>query len=182
MRCQENLPNYQYFHFRTVKTVQNFPFPNCQNFTFQTVKISLIKLSKFPLSNCQNFPYQIVKISLFKLSKFPLSNCQNFPYQTVKISLFKLSKISLSKLSKFSNDFGLVCRGSKSLRNTDSSGSFIFPYLVFPFPFFSQKNSLLNFNSAIKEIPKIPSDDLSPKFILIEQSLEKNKAVKISTL
>jgi hypothetical protein len=54
--------------------------------SFQTVKISLFKLSKFPFSNCQNFPFQ---------------NCQNFPFQTVKISLFKLSKFPFSKLSKF---------------------------------------------------------------------------------
>jgi hypothetical protein len=84
-------------------------FPNCQNFPFQTVKISLLKLSKFLFSNCQNFPFQTVKFSLFKLSKFPFSklskflfsNCQNFSFQTVKISLFKTVKISLFKLSKF---------------------------------------------------------------------------------
>jgi hypothetical protein len=29
------------------------------------------ELSKFPFSNCQNFPFQTVKISFFKLSKFP---------------------------------------------------------------------------------------------------------------
>ncbi len=67
------------------RKLSNFPFPNCQNFSFQTVKISLFKLSKFYFSNCQNFPFQTVKISLFK---------------TVKISLFKLSKFSFSKLSK----------------------------------------------------------------------------------
>jgi hypothetical protein len=73
---------------------QNFPFLNCQNFTFQTfpfqtVKISLFKmskfsfskLSKFHFSNCQNFPFQ--------LSKFPFPNCQNFPFQTIKIFLFQ---------------------------------------------------------------------------------------------
>ncbi len=46
-------------------------------------------MSKIPFPNCQNFPFQTVKISLFKLSKFPFPNCQNFPFQTVKISLFK---------------------------------------------------------------------------------------------
>jgi hypothetical protein len=51
----------------------NFSFSNCQNFPFQTVKIS--KLSKF---------------SFFKLSKFSFSNCQNF--QTVKISPLKTVK------------------------------------------------------------------------------------------
>ncbi len=35
----------------------NFPFPNRQNFPFQTVEISLSKLSKFPFPNCQNFPF-----------------------------------------------------------------------------------------------------------------------------
>jgi hypothetical protein len=47
----------------------------------------LYKLSKFSISNCQNFPFQTVKISLYKLSKFPFTNCQNFPFQTVKIFL-----------------------------------------------------------------------------------------------
>ncbi len=63
----------------------NFPFPNFQNFPFQTVKISLSKLSKFPFPNCQNFPFQTVKIFLIQTVKI-------FHYQTVKISLFKLSK------------------------------------------------------------------------------------------
>jgi hypothetical protein len=42
-----------------------------------------------------------VKISLFKLSKFPFSNFQIYLFQTIKIS-----------------DIFLVCRDSKSLRNT----------------------------------------------------------------
>jgi hypothetical protein len=75
--------------------VLEFPisFSNCQNFPFQTVKISLSKLSKFPFQNCQNFPLNTVKISLSKLSKFPFPNCQNFPLNTVKIFFFKLSKL-----------------------------------------------------------------------------------------
>ncbi len=98
-----NFPVFFCFE-RIIRNCVMFPrktkIKNCQNFTFQTVKISLAKLSKISYQNCQNFPFQTVKISLFKLS--------NFPFQTVKISLFKLSnfpfqtvKISLSKLSKF---------------------------------------------------------------------------------
>ncbi len=40
-------------------------YKNCQNFPFQTVKISLFKLSNFPFSNCQ---------------KFPFPNCQKLPF------------------------------------------------------------------------------------------------------
>ncbi len=145
--CQKfPFPNCQIFSFLKLSkfpfpNCQNFPFSNCQNspfqtvkiFLFQTVKILLSKLSKFPFPNCQNFPFQTVKIYFSKLSKFFFSNCQNFFFQTVKIFLFELSKIFLVKLSKFflSNcqkknclvcreisDFGLVCRGSKSLRTT----------------------------------------------------------------
>jgi hypothetical protein len=76
------------FPFQTVKIslfkLSKFPFSNCQNFSFQTVKISF--------SNCQNFSFQTVKNFLFKLSKFPFSNCQNFSFQTVKNFLFKLLK------------------------------------------------------------------------------------------
>jgi hypothetical protein len=57
------------------------------------------KLSKFPFPNCQNFHFQTVKISISKMSKFP--NCQNFLFQTVKISPSKLSKFSFLKLSNF---------------------------------------------------------------------------------
>jgi hypothetical protein len=64
-------------------------------------RVFLFKLSKFPFLNCQNFPFQTVKISLFKLSKFSISNCQNSLFRTVKISLFKLSKFSFFELSKF---------------------------------------------------------------------------------
>jgi hypothetical protein len=86
-----NLVGYSWLAF--YKKLSKFPFPNCQNFLFQTVKISLFKLSKFPFSNCQNFPFQTVKISLSKLSKYPFPNCQNFPFQTVKISLSKNCQI-----------------------------------------------------------------------------------------
>jgi hypothetical protein len=98
-------PNCQNFPFQTVKIsfckLSKFPFPNCQNFLFQAVKISLSKLSKFPFANCQNFPFQTVKISLFKLSKFPFANCQNFLLQTVKISLSKLSKFPFANCQNF---------------------------------------------------------------------------------
>ncbi len=47
------------------------------------------KLSKLPFSNCQNFPFQTVKISLFKLSKFPFPNCQNFLFKLSKFSIFR---------------------------------------------------------------------------------------------
>jgi hypothetical protein len=81
--------------------------PNCQNFLFQTVKISYSKLSKFPIANCQNFLFQTVKISFFKLSKFPFPNSQNFLFQTVKISFFKLSKFPFPKSMKKN---WLMCR------------------------------------------------------------------------
>ncbi len=66
--------------------LSKFPFLNCQNSTFQTVKIRLFKLSKFDFSNCQNSTFQTVKIRLFKLSKFDFPNCQNFFFKTVKIA------------------------------------------------------------------------------------------------
>ncbi len=70
------------FPFQTVKIslskLSKSPFQNCQNFLF--------KLSKFSFPNCQNFPFKTVKISLFKLSKFPFPNCRNFHFQTVKTS------------------------------------------------------------------------------------------------
>jgi hypothetical protein len=37
--------------FQILSNYQNFDFPNCQNFPFQTVKISFSKLSKFPFPN-----------------------------------------------------------------------------------------------------------------------------------
>ncbi len=67
---------------------------------FKLSKFSFSKLSKFPFPNCQNFLFQTVKISLSKLSKFLFSNCQNFSFQTVKISLSKLSKIPIKTLIK----------------------------------------------------------------------------------
>jgi hypothetical protein len=81
--------------------LSKFPFLNCQNFPFQTVKMFLFKLSKISFSNCQNVPFQTVKISFSKLWKCSFSNCQNFFFQTVKMFLFKLSKFPFSKLSKF---------------------------------------------------------------------------------
>ncbi len=83
------VPNPKIFHFKLAK----FPFSNCQNFSFKTVKNFLFKLSKFSISNCQNFPFQTVKNFLFKLSKFP--------FQTVKIFHFKLSKFSFPNCQKF---------------------------------------------------------------------------------
>jgi hypothetical protein len=40
---------------------QIFPFPKCENLLFQTVKISLFKLSKFPFSKLAPFPKKIDK-------------------------------------------------------------------------------------------------------------------------
>jgi hypothetical protein len=91
------------------RKLSKFSFSNCQNFPFQTVKISLFKLSKFPFynsqnfpfANCQNFLFQTVKISLFKLSKFPFSNCQNFPFANCQNFLFQTVKIFQSKFRAF---------------------------------------------------------------------------------
>ncbi len=47
---------------------------------------TLTKPSKFPFPNRQNFPYQTVKIFLSKPSKFSFPNRQYFPFKTVKIS------------------------------------------------------------------------------------------------
>ncbi len=57
----------------------NFPFPNWQNFLFQTVKISFFKLSKFRFLNCQNFHFQMSKFSFSKLSIFSFSKLSKFP-------------------------------------------------------------------------------------------------------
>jgi hypothetical protein len=98
-------PNCQNFPFQTVKVslskLSNFHFPNCQIFTFQTVKFSLSKLSNFHFPNCQIFTFQTVKFSLFKLSKFPFPNCQIFTFQTVTISLSKLSNFSFPNCQNF---------------------------------------------------------------------------------
>jgi hypothetical protein len=75
----------------------NQRFPSCQKFAFQTVKISLSKLSKFPFSNCQNF--------LSKLSKFPFPNCQNFPFQTVKISFSNCPNFLFQNCQNFPWDY-----------------------------------------------------------------------------
>ncbi len=82
-------------------------------FPFQTVKISLSKLSKFPFPNCQNFPFQTVKISILKLSKFPFSICQNFHFQTVKISISKLSKLPFPNCQNTNHFHVLIIQNQK---------------------------------------------------------------------
>jgi hypothetical protein len=105
-----------YFSFLMIFT--KFPFLNCQNFLFQTVKIFIFKLSKFFFSNCQNFSFQTVKISLYKLSKFSFSNCQNFPFQTVKIFLFQEYEEKLVFVSQ-NFWFWISVSPLKSLERTD---------------------------------------------------------------
>ncbi len=48
---------------------------NCQNFPFQTVKISFSKLLKFSFS-------KLSKISFPNCQNFPFPNCQNFPFES----------------------------------------------------------------------------------------------------
>jgi hypothetical protein len=75
--------------------LSKFPFLNCQNFLFKLSKFPFFKLSKFPFSNCQNFPFSNCHNFPFSnCQNFPFSNCHNFPFQTVKSSRFKLSRIS----------------------------------------------------------------------------------------
>jgi hypothetical protein len=104
--------NIKIFLFRTVKIflskLSKFSYPNCQNFLFQTVKISFSNCQNFLFQTVKFFLFQTVKLFLLKLSIFFISNCQIFPFQTVKKLVDVLGN----------SNFGLMCRGWKSLRNT----------------------------------------------------------------
>ncbi len=75
------------------KNGSKFPYSSCQNFLFQTIKISFPNCQNFHFPNCQNFPFPNCQNFLSKLSKFP--------FQTVKNFLSKLSKISFPNCQIF---------------------------------------------------------------------------------
>jgi hypothetical protein len=93
------------WEFTVSQKLSKFSFPNYQNFPLQTVKI---------------FIFQTVKIFLFKLSKFNVQTVKSILFQTVKIFLFQTVKSMKTNwlLCREISDYGLVCRGSKSLENT----------------------------------------------------------------
>jgi hypothetical protein len=138
MAFKVSFSNCQNLTFQTVKIslfkLSKFPFSNCQILTFQTVKFPFFELSKFPFSNCQNLTFQTVKIYLSKLSKFTFPNCQNFPFQTVKISLFKLSKFPFSNCQNLTFQTAKIwfkVSRLKSLSTTDCSKMCEFKHFVF---------------------------------------------------
>ncbi len=88
-------------NFTVSRKLSKISFRNCQNFPFQTVKISFSELSKFPFPNCQNFLFQTVKIFLFRTVKIFLFKLLKFPFKTVKIFLLKLSKYSFPNCQNF---------------------------------------------------------------------------------